>query len=179
MHGSSDGEVLLEAASAHNVDVLVAWTLDPEAQGPFKRAPDETRERLVARFLANGPRHYYLIRHLPTRRPLGRFYHRALKFHPPGIDWELNILIADPGERGKGFGTTVQRLATRSLSALPETRSVFAYTHVENIAEQRAPEKAGLRRVGTLPLEEYPVVSDMPAILYATMPSHVQSGRAR
>jgi RimJ/RimL family protein N-acetyltransferase len=157
LHGSSDGEVLLEAASAHNVDVLVAWTLDPEAQGPFKRAPDETRERLVARFLANGPRHYY----------------------PPGIDWELNILIADPGERGKGFGTTVQRLATRSLSALPETRSVFAYTHVENIAEQRAPEKAGLRRVGTLPLEEYPVVSDMPAILYATMPSHVQSGRAR
>jgi len=32
--------VLLEPASEANVDLLVRWTLDPVAQGPYKRVPE-------------------------------------------------------------------------------------------------------------------------------------------
>ena len=162
--------VTLEPADAHNVDLLVRWTLDPVAQGPTKRVPAWTVAALQDLFLHSPDRHYYLIRRGTDGKPLGRFYHRAWLFgsDPQVIDWELNIFIAHPGERGKGYGTAVQKLALDHLLPLPETHSVFAYTHVDNVAEQRALEKAGFEKIGRLPHADYPV--RLPAhdsVLYA------------
>ena len=38
--------VLLEPATEANVDLLVRWTLDPVAQGPYKRLPEMSAARL-------------------------------------------------------------------------------------------------------------------------------------
>ncbi|MBN1810750.1 MAG: hypothetical protein JXA14_02830 [Anaerolineae bacterium] len=39
--------VVLEPAGADNVELLVKWTLDPVAQGPYKRVPEMTPELCV------------------------------------------------------------------------------------------------------------------------------------
>jgi len=167
-----DKLVTLEPADTRNVELLVRWTLDPIAQGPHKRVPDMTADELRTLFLDNPDRQYFLIRRSANEHPLGRFYWRAWRFSESleEIDWELNIFLADPLERGKGYGATVQRLASDYLLALPETRSVFAFTFLANVAEQRALLKAGFRDEGLLPHSPYPVhraeLSEQPCLLF-------------
>ncbi len=149
--------VTLEPASDQNVDLLVGWTLDPVAQGPYKRVPAMTTAELRVLFLQSPDRQYFLIRRTSDGHPLGRFYCRAWRFgsEAEGIDWELNLLIADPQERGKGYGTAAQQIVVQSLLERRETRSVFAYTYCTNTAERRALMKAGFVELGLLPHPHY------------------------
>ena len=161
--------VVLEPADDENVALLVAWTLDPIAQGLYKRVPHMTPDELGELFLNSPDRRYFLIRQAEDGRPLGRFYWRAWHFQPGKVDWELNILIADPAERGKGYGTAAQRLAIAHLLALPQTNSVFAYTMRENAAERRALLKAGFVEAGPMPHPYYQVaLPTEECILYVT-----------
>lgn len=151
--------VLLEPADEANVDLLIGWTLNPLAQGPYKRVPDLAPADLRKLFLDEPSRQYFLIRAYPEGVPLGRFYWRAWRFAGDQslIDYEINILIADPRRRGQGLGSAVLALAVEHLLSLSSTRSVFAYTDVRNSPGRRALQKAGLREAGALPLSRYPV----------------------
>jgi RimJ/RimL family protein N-acetyltransferase len=153
----SDGTITLEPASEDNVNLLIEWTLDPQAQGQYKRVPEMTESELLELVLHDKDRYYFLIRRSADGEPLGRFYYRAWRFQPGKIDWELNILLADARERGKGYGTAVQALASNYLLGLPETNSVFAYTMEDNSAERRALQKAGFAEVGLMPSEYFRV----------------------
>lgn len=164
-----DEIVTLEPANENNVDLLVEWTLDPIAQGPYKRVPSMTAEELYSLFLNSADRWYFMIRKTEDHSPLGRFYYRAWRFHPDSdkIDWELNIFIADPTNRGKGYGTASQKLALGFLLPRPETHSVFAYTFATNKAEQRALQKAGFEEAGPMPSSYYRVkLPPEPCVLY-------------
>jgi RimJ/RimL family protein N-acetyltransferase len=161
--------ILLEPADEASVQTLIDWTLDPVAQGPYKRVPNVTGSKLRELFLHALDRRTYLIGPATDDKPLGRFYYRAWHFHPDcgTVEWELNILLADPAERGKGYGTAVQALALKYLLSLPQTHSVFAYTHAANRAEQRALVKAGLVYAGCLPSAYYRVPLPLePCVLY-------------
>jgi RimJ/RimL family protein N-acetyltransferase len=47
-------------------------------------------------------------------------------------------------------------------------RSVFAYTDVRNLAEQRALTKCGMRSIGAPPTERYPIPAPQhPCLLFA------------
>lgn len=151
--------VILEPASEANVDLLVRWTLDPVAQGPYKRVPETSAAQLRDLFLHEQSREYFVIRVVPGDTPVGRLYWRAWRFtpDPDAIDWELNVFLAEPGVRGRGLGTSSQGLAVRHLLGRRSTRSVFAFTAVDNHPERRALLKAGLRELGPLPHPRYPV----------------------
>jgi RimJ/RimL family protein N-acetyltransferase len=167
--------ITLETADHQNVDLLVKWTLDPVAQGPYKRVPRMTAAELHDLFLQSADRQYFLIRRTANREPLGRFYYRAWRFGGGDemVDWELNILIAEPNERGKGYGTAVQELALHYLLQQPETRSVFAYTYATNRAERRSLEKAGLEEKGYLPHPYYSVrLPPEESVLYVREKDH-------
>jgi RimJ/RimL family protein N-acetyltransferase len=74
----------------------------------------------------------------------------ALNGPPPnGECWELGIWIA-PEARGKGHGTAAQRLIATYLFAHTRGERVQASTEAENLAEQKALEKAGFTREGVL-----------------------------
>jgi [ribosomal protein S5]-alanine N-acetyltransferase len=55
-----------------------------------------------------------------------------------------------PEHRGKGLGTAVQRLLAQYLFATTLANRLQAITDVENIAEQKALERAGFRREGIM-----------------------------
>jgi len=174
----------LVPANDKNVDLLIQWTLDPIAQGQYKRVPPFTPAELRPLFLNSPDRWYFLIRDRETLKSLGRFYYRAFHFNdaPMLVDWELNILIAEPGERGRGYGTSVQILAADFLLSLPQTHSVFAYTMAANTAERRALEKAGFIEKGLLPSAYYDVgrLPPEPCVLYIkTEPAPIQQRSQR
>ena len=150
--------VTLEPASEDNVGLLIKWTLDPIAQGEYKIVPEMTSNELKDLFLRSEERQYFLIRN-EKNKPIGRLYFREWKFNKNNekIDWELNILIGEPSERGKGYGTQSQSLITGYLIELNETNSIFAYTMIDNLSERRTLEKIGFEKKGYLPSNYYKV----------------------
>jgi RimJ/RimL family protein N-acetyltransferase len=63
--------------------------------------------------------------------------------------WNIGIALL-PDARGRGIGTLAQRLLVEHLLATTELDRIEASTDVDNVAEQRALEKAGFRREGVL-----------------------------
>ena len=61
--------------------------------------------------------------------------------------WEIGIMLV-PEFRGRGYGTQAQRLLARYLFTHTTVHRICAATEVDNIAEQRALEKAGFTREG-------------------------------
>lgn len=66
---------------------------------------------------------------------------------PSSYCWEIGIMLL-PQARGQGHGTQAQRLLARYLFAHTTVHRIWAGTEVDNIAEQRALEKAGFTREG-------------------------------
>ena len=66
---------------------------------------------------------------------------------PSSYCWEIGIILR-PEARGRGFGTQAQRLLARYLFAHTTVHRIWAGTEVDNVAEQRALEKAGFIREG-------------------------------
>ncbi len=63
--------------------------------------------------------------------------------------WEIGVLIA-PEMRGRGAGAAAQRLLVDYLFSTTIAFRIWAATEVENIAEQRALERAGFSQEGRL-----------------------------
>ena len=63
--------------------------------------------------------------------------------------WNIGIGLV-PSARGRGIGTIAQRLLVEHLFATTPVDRIEAGTDVENIAEQKALERAGFRREGVL-----------------------------
>ncbi|MFI7341555.1 GNAT family N-acetyltransferase [Streptomyces sp. NPDC050085] len=63
--------------------------------------------------------------------------------------WVVGIQLL-PESRGRGIGTRAQELLVRHLFAHTQVQRIQADTDVDNVAEQRALEKAGFTREGTL-----------------------------
>lgn len=77
-------------------------------------------------------------------------YFRVMNGPPPnGYAWNVGIWML-PEHRGKGHGANAQRLMAAYLFEHTYLERVEAGTELDNIAEQRALEKAGFTREGVL-----------------------------
>ena len=78
---------------------------------------------------------------------LGLVNWRRRKVTPAGFCFEIGIALL-PEARGRGHGTQAHRLLARYLFAHTTVHRIWAATEVDNIAEQKALEKAGFTREG-------------------------------
>jgi RimJ/RimL family protein N-acetyltransferase len=81
--------------------------------------------------------------------PLGLVIWRRQRTTPAAYCYEIGIALL-PEARGQGHGTQAQRLLARYLFAHTPVHRIWAATEAGNVAEQRALEKAGFTREGTL-----------------------------
>ena len=68
---------------------------------------------------------------------------------PISFTWNIGIGLLS-GAQGKGYGTAAQRALVEYLFGYTQAYRVEAHTETENIAEQRALEKAGFTREGVV-----------------------------
>jgi len=82
-------------------------------------------------------------------KPVGTVSWHQVRYgpNPESFAWNIGIALI-PEARGRGFGGPAQRLLAVYLFATTSTNRVEASTDVENVAEQRALEKAGFSREG-------------------------------
>jgi RimJ/RimL family protein N-acetyltransferase len=92
----------------------------------------------------------------PTGHLLGEVSWRHIDTGPGGANfcWELGIYVLR-AERGQGAGSEGQRLLATYLFETTLAERVQASTDAENVAEQRALEKAGFTREGVLRSYQY------------------------
>ena len=86
----------------------------------------------------------------------------------------LNIGISLlPGHRGHGYGSAAQRALAEYLFATTLTERLEAETDVENIAEQRALERAGFTREGVLRHTQFRAGRWRDNVLYSVLRAEV------
>lgn len=107
------------------------------------------REALARGPLRNDHNGLLLIERIADGAVIGTIGWHRVRYGPnPESDaWMFGIDVAAEA-RGQGYGTEAQRLIARYLFDTTPAHRVEASTDVDNIAEQRALEKAGYAREG-------------------------------
>jgi RimJ/RimL family protein N-acetyltransferase len=127
---------------------------DPEYNGPFGTFGFEPAGSVRRRFDEDGyisDDHGRLTVADKNGETVGEVSYIAIFHGPPPSNLVYNIGIAlDPRARGRGFGADALALLTRYLFETYTVERVEASTDVENIAAQRALERAGFTREGLL-----------------------------
>jgi len=146
-------QVRLRDATLADADMLESWEA-PERSGEYNdfglpAAP-------LRRSLAEGPLRsdhsgLLIVERLTDGTPLGTVTWHAVQYGPTPASraWNIGIALV-PEARGHGFGVEAQRLLADTLFDLSDANRVEAQTDIENVAEQRALEKADFRREGII-----------------------------
>jgi len=150
---TDEPRIRLRDVTLADADMLDEWADDPRDKDGFNDFGEEPqptpRHALAKGPLRNDRNGVLIIERLTDGEPLGTVgWHRMNYGPPPRSDaWNFGITIR-PEYRGQGYGTEAQRLVARWLFDNTDLNRVEASTDVENVAEQRALEKAGFVREG-------------------------------
>ena len=152
--------VRLRDVTLADADLLDAWAKDPEARGEFNdfglEPSPANREALANGPLRNERNGELIIERIIDAEPIGSVSWHQVRYGPNegSHAWNMGISLL-PAARGQGFGSEAQRLLADYLFATTAVDRVEASTDVDNIAEQRALEKAGFVREGVIRGAQY------------------------
>jgi RimJ/RimL family protein N-acetyltransferase len=144
----------LRPLAAADIEHIEHTANDPDYNGPFGTFAFEGAGSARRRFEQDG----YLAHDqgrlavvAKSGETVGLVSYIAVFHGPPPANRVYNIGIdIDPAQRRRGFGADAQALLARYLFETYAIERVEASTDVENIAEQRALERAGFTREGVL-----------------------------
>jgi RimJ/RimL family protein N-acetyltransferase len=146
--------VRLRDGTLADADLLESWDT-PAVQGEFndfgmppRPAP---REAMAAGPLRNDHNGQLIVELVKDGKPIGTVgWHKVMNGpNPESVAWNIGISLL-PEARGRGYGAEAQRQLAAYLFATTDVNRVEASTDVDNLAEQRALEKAGFLRDGAL-----------------------------
>jgi RimJ/RimL family protein N-acetyltransferase len=168
---------------------MVDMSCDEDLIGTFNW-PGERRDRaeiaadLEQRFAADGLAGELagrLVVELADGTPIGDVSWRTDKWGPSARSRCHSIGIALlPQFRGRGYGVTAQRLLVdRLFERDPELNRVQADTAIDNYAEQKALERAGMTREGVVRGAEFRAGSFHDHVLFSVLRGEWETGRAR
>ena len=145
-------DVRLRPVEEADLGYLGRFSTEPELSEPFEwrgfRDPNEHRRRWEQDSYL-GKEDALLIVALPDGAFTGLIVWHLLPSHGPRVVYRIGILLY-PEFRGRGLGFSVQCLLADYLFSTTLAERVEAGTDVENVAEQKALEKAGFQREGRL-----------------------------
>ena len=154
----SDGlaaDIRLRDVTLADADLLDAWAASPQIRGEFNdfglgpgdRVP--IREALAKGPLQNEHNGELLVIRVSDEAPIGLVSWHAVDYGPPPSSraWNIGISLI-PEARGHGYGGEAQRLLADYLFEHTDANRVEASTDVDNLAEQRALDKAGFQLEG-------------------------------
>lgn len=144
--------VRLRDVTLGDVDLLETWDR-PEytsEYNDFGMPPRGSLRGPVSRGPLRSERNGMLIvERVSDGIPIGTVGWHDVRYGPNDASRAWNIGIAlIPDARGHGYGGEAQRLLAEELFDTTDANRVEASTDIENVAEQRALEKAGFTREG-------------------------------
>ena len=173
----NDPRVRLRDVTLADADQLDAWSADPSPFNDFGGGRDPVdREALAAGPLHNEHNGQLIVELIEGSQALGTLSWHRVGYGPPGGSdaWNMGIELA-PEARGHGFGVEAQALLARYLFETTSANRVEAQTDIENIAEQRALEKAGFTREGVARGSQFRAGAYHDLVTYSILRSEVES----
>lgn len=151
----SDPPIRLRDVTLDDANMLDEWARSPEIRGEFNDfgVPPEDRasirEALTQGPLRNERNGEMIVERISDGAPIGLVSWHEVHYGPLPASraWNIGISLI-PEARGQGYGGLAQRLLADELLATTDANRVEASTDVDNLAEQRALEKAGFVREG-------------------------------
>ena len=153
--------VRLRPATLDDTELLNLWSSSEEYTGRFNdfgatqvpKADEPIGAKGLAAQHGGGT---LLVERLPDHEPVGTVSWRQVHYgpNPESLAWQIGINLI-PEARGRGFGGQAQRLLVDYLFSTTPVKRIEAATDIDNLAEQRALEKAGFIREGVLRGAQY------------------------
>jgi RimJ/RimL family protein N-acetyltransferase len=147
-----DDKVRLRPVEERDLDALGLIDTDPAVSEPFEWRGFRDRQARRRRWEADGylgSEDSLLVVALPDDTFAGIVGWKPIAGSGPVGCLQIGILLF-PEHRGKGVGTTAQRLLADHLFSTTLVNRLEATTEIDNVAEQRALERAGFVREGVL-----------------------------
>ena len=146
-----DDHVRLRPVAEEDLPFVERLRTDPEWCGPFLwrgwKDPRRFRRRWEDDGLLGADSGNLLV--ADGGGPLGIVSYRRVEMVAPVWCWSIGISLM-PAARGRGNGSRAQRLLVEYLFEHTVAHRVQAETDADNVAEQRALEKAGFTREGVI-----------------------------
>jgi len=165
--------VSLRPLTAADVERAERVANDPDYNGPFGTYALSAAGDVQRRFDRDGylnHDHGRLIVADASGAAVGVVSYIVVHHGPPPSNRVYNIGIdIDPAHRRRGYGAEAQALLARYLFDTYTIERVEASTDVENIAEQRALERAGFTREGILRHAQWRAGAWRDACLYSKL----------
>lgn len=143
----------LRPIRVEDLDVLAAWKTDAEAGGEFQWMGYGTsrsfREKVANDEVFGDEGGALAVVDGDTLCGDVSWHRLQTAASRDSFCWDIGVLLV-PSQRGKGHGTRAQRLLGDYLFEHTPVERVQASTDIDNVAEQRALEKAGFTREGVL-----------------------------
>ena len=128
--------------------IFVEWANTPEFFGEYNPLRQVSRTEEEKRHEKDNSEQGEFIIEKKDGSKIGFICHFTL-VHPAGKHLEIGYSLI-PNERGKGYGTEAAEIMIDYLFLSEDVMRVQACTDVRNVASQRALEKAGFKKEGTM-----------------------------
>lgn len=146
--------IILRPVNRSDLPLLETWHNNFEVNGEFNFFGFTGTHDLEKGFEKSGlldDRQGMLLVVDPKDEPIGSVSYRSVMYGPNDASRAFSIGIhLVPEWRGQGLGAQAQALLTEYLFDTYSVQRVEAETDIDNIAEQKALEKAGFTREGVL-----------------------------
>ena len=134
-----------------DLPLLCKWSNSERYNGPYltpeRMSMQTCLEKLNNDYFWNDDARIYIIQLKKERRPVGTIQY--WKKQGTSFTVCMTVRIAEPAERGKGYGTEAQKVLVRQLFLVAGYEDVEMHTDIDNIAQQRCLEKIGFEFVSS------------------------------
>ena len=141
-----------------DLPIVVSWSNNREAHGDYL-SPEQMTEQTCQERLNSGvfwtEKNKWFMIEPRDGVPIGTMHYWL---RPEREECAVaQLKIADPGQRGKGFGTEAQKYLIINLFERLKVKEVEMYTDVNNMAQQRCLAKLGFELIESLSYEDHQV----------------------
>lgn len=135
-----------------NLPVIVAWSRSESACGsyltPENYNVDQMRGQIQSGVFWNDREKMFFVKTKEDGRPIGMAHYWQPSDGKNTITMALKVAL--PEERGKGYGTEIQKFLIIHIFDQLTIESIEMYTDINNIAQQRCLKKLGFELVESL-----------------------------
>lgn len=143
-----------------DLPLILAWSNNESASGPYLSAERYNDKMLRDQFSGsafwNQKDKMFLLEKRAAEQPIGTI-HYWLKSNQPDTA-VVSLKVAEPNERGKGYGTEAQKYLIIFLFDRAGVKAVEMYTDIDNLAQQHCLTKLGFSIVQSLTYQDRQVM---------------------
>ena len=143
-----------------DLSLILAWSNSEKAFGPYLTPERHTPQRLNEQFTGGSLWRQndktFIIETRECATPLGTIHYWLRQTQPDTA--MFSVKIAEPQQRGKGYGTEAQKFLIIHLFEQMGIRSVEMFTDINNAAQQRCLSKLGFTIIDSQTYDDRQVV---------------------